>query len=43
MKMMVYSVFLFSAIVTTIMEKCTTKYFLVKIGDADERCKYNMF
>jgi len=35
--MLVYSMFLFSAIVTTVMEKCTTRFFLVKIGDAEKR------
>jgi len=35
--MLVHSVFLFAAIVGAIMEKCETRYFLVKIGDAEER------
>jgi len=34
-----YSVFLFATIVASIMEKCTTRYFLVKIGDAGERTR----
>ena len=41
--MLVHSVFLFAAIVATIMEKCETRYFLVKIGDAEERCKFHIF
>ena len=41
--MLVYSVFLFAAIVATIMEKCETRYFLVKIGDAEERSKWGIY
>ena len=38
-----YSVFLFATIVASIMEKCTTRYFLVKIGDAGERSKLGIY
>ena len=41
--MFVYSVFLFAAIVAAIMEKCTTRYFLVKIGGGDERSKFGIY
>jgi len=40
--MSAYSVVLFAAIVAAIMEKCTTRYLLLKIGDAGERTKSNL-
>ena len=41
--MSAYSVVLFAAIVAAIMDKCTTRYLLLKIGDAGERSKLGIY
>ena len=38
-----FSLFYFSAMVAITMEKCRTRYILVKIGDAEERGKFHIF
>ena len=42
MDMKVIFLFLFSAMVTTLMGKCRTKYLLLKIGNAEEKGKFHI-